>query len=201
MEFIEKKIIVTGGVKGIGRALVNQLASQGAIVGILDIDQSGLNHVDSEKHKNIYCFYCNVADIDSVENAVNKFYNKFGGIDVLVNNAGLLYSAPLIGLSEGKLKKHDVDVWNKILSVNLSSVFFMTSSVVEKMIIKRTKGVIVNISSVAAAGNSGQSAYSSAKAGVNALTKTWAKELSPWGIRVTGVAPGYCGTESTYDVM
>jgi 3-oxoacyl-[acyl-carrier protein] reductase len=88
-----------------------------------------------------------------------------------------------------------------VISTDLNSVFYVTLNVVEKMVLKRTKGVIANISSVCAAGNAGQSAYSAAKAGVNALTAVWAKELSPWGIRVVGIAPGYTDTESTRKVM
>jgi 3-oxoacyl-[acyl-carrier protein] reductase len=80
-------------------------------------------------------------------------------------------------------------------------VFYMTVCIVEKMITTRTKGVVVNISSVSASGNPGQSAYSAAKAGVNALTATWAKELSAMGIRFVAVAPGFTETESTKEVM
>jgi 3-oxoacyl-[acyl-carrier protein] reductase len=97
--------------------------------------------------------------------------------------------------------KHDVGMWDKIISTDLSSLFYMTSNVVEKMIQKRTKGVIVNISSVCASGNAGQSAYSAAKAGVNALTITWSKELSLLGIRVVGISPGYTDTPSTKAAM
>jgi 3-oxoacyl-[acyl-carrier protein] reductase len=96
---------------------------------------------------------------------------------------------------------HDPEAWNKVLAANLTSVFYMTSCVVEKMISTRTKGVIVNISSVSASGNAGQSAYSAAKAGVNALTAVWAKELSPMGIRVAAVAPGFTETESTKEAV
>jgi 3-oxoacyl-[acyl-carrier protein] reductase len=92
-------------------------------------------------------------------------------------------------------------MWNKTLATNLNSVFYMTACIVEKMIVTRTKGVIVNISSVSASGNAGQSAYSAAKAGVNALTATWSKELSAMGIRVMAVAPGFAETESTKEAL
>ena len=201
MDIKDKRVIVTGGVKGIGNAMVNEFIKEGATVGIFDIDKEGFDNLKINNSENIHFFKCDITDYMQVEDSVNKFYNKFKGIDVLVNNAGILYSAPLISLAEGKLKKHDIEMWHKVLSIDLTSVFYLTVNVVEKMIIKRTKGVIVNISSVAAAGNAGQSAYSAAKAGVNALTKTWAKELGLWGIRVVGVAPGYCGTESTHNIM
>ncbi|MBT4731470.1 SDR family NAD(P)-dependent oxidoreductase [Candidatus Woesearchaeota archaeon] len=195
-----KKVIVTGGVKGIGNNLVWKIIDEGASVGVFDVDVEGLKFLEKEI-PNIYCIECDVTDYKSTETAVDKFYNNFGKIDILVNNAGILYSAPLIGIKDSGMKKHDVDMWNKVISTDLSSVFFMSVNVVEKMILKRTKGVIVNISSVSASGNAGQSAYSAAKAGVNALTATWAKELGGWGIRVVGVAPGYSDTESAHKAM
>lgn len=201
MDLKDKHVIVTGGVKGIGNSIVNGFIKEGATVGIFDIDKEGFDNLKINNLENIHFIECNITDYRQVEDSVNKFYNEFEKIDVLVNNAGILYSAPLVSLAGGKFKKHDIEMWHKVLSIDLTSVFYMTLSVVEKMIMKRTKGVIVNISSVAAAGNAGQSAYSAAKAGVNALTKTWAKELGLWGIRVVGIAPGYCGTESTHKVM
>jgi 3-oxoacyl-[acyl-carrier protein] reductase len=125
----------------------------------------------------------------------------FGSADILINNAGILYSAPLVKIAPSGTEKHDVEMWNKVLAADLSSVLYMTACVVEKMIIARTKGVIVNISSVSAAGNAGQSAYSAAKAGVNALTMVWAKELSPMGIRVVAIAPGFIDTDSTKEAL
>jgi len=92
-------------------------------------------------------------------------------------------------------------MWNKVLASDLSSVFYMTSCIVDKMITTRTRGVIVNISSISASGNAGQSAYSAAKAGVNALTAVWAKELSPMGIRVLAIAPGFTETDSTKEAV
>jgi 3-oxoacyl-[acyl-carrier protein] reductase len=130
-----------------------------------------------------------------------QYHTDFKAAHVLINNAGILYSAPLVKIGAGGIEKHDIAMWNRVLSTDLSSVFYMTSCVVEKMITTRTKGVIVNISSVSAAGNAGQSAYSAAKAGVNALTATWAKELSVMGIRVVGIAPGFIETESTKEAL
>src|SRR6202044_1918411 len=92
----------------------------------------------------------------------------------------------------------DSSMWEKVLSTNLSAAFYTSKHVVEAMLKKRKKGVIVNISSVSARGNAGQSAYSAAKAGLEALTKVWAKELAPMGIRCFAVAPGFCDTDSTH---
>jgi len=195
MEIKNRKIIVSGGVKGIGRSLVQKLIKEGAIVGVFDIDINGLNKL-KKTNKNIYCKRCDVGNNKEVEAAIDEFFKKFKNIDVLVNNAGFIYNSPLITLTSGGIKKHDVEMWHQVIETDLSSVFYMTANVVEKMILNRTKGVIVNISSICAAGNAGQCAYSAAKAGVNALTATWAKELSLIGIRVVAVAPGYTETET-----
>ena len=200
MELKDKKVIVTGGARGIGRSLVEQLINEDAIVGIFDIDREQFKEI-KETHPNVLCIECDTTNPDQVETSVETFCEQFGKIDILVNNAGILYSAPLVSFTENGLKKHDARMWDKVISTDLNSVFYMTVSVVEKMLLKRTKGVIVNISSVSASGNAGQSAYSAAKAGVNALTATWSKELSPMGIRVVGIAPGYTNTESTQTVM
>ncbi|MFN2532372.1 MAG: SDR family NAD(P)-dependent oxidoreductase [Pyrinomonadaceae bacterium] len=198
MELAGKKVIVTGGVRGLGRALVEKLLACDASVTVFDLDASGF---DELKRKNVNCVMCDVSDLQRVNAAASEYHNSYGPVDVLVNNAGLLYSEPLIKVTGEGLAKHDASMWNKILASNLSSVFYMTASFVEKMITTRTRGVIVNVSSVSAAGNAGQSVYSAAKAGVNALTVVWAKELGPLGIRVVAVAPGFTDTASTREVV
>ncbi len=196
MDLKDKNVIVTGGVKGIGHGVVVKLFQEGARVCVIDVDRAGLDQLGGTNSE-VHCIHCDITDHVQVEESVDKFFKEVERIDVLVNNAGVLYSAPLVSLTSSGIKKHDVDMWEKVISTDLSSVFYITVNVVEKMILKRTKGVIANISSVSASGNAGQSAYSAAKAGVNALTATWAKELSPLGIRVVAIAPGYTDTEST----
>jgi len=196
MELENKTLLVTGGANGIGRTLVEVLLERNATVGVFDIDEDSVESL-KKKHKAVYPIICDLTDISQVETAVEQFYQKVGKVDVLVNNAGMIFSAPLVSIGPDGIKKHNVDMWHKVISVNLSSVFYVTSNVVEKMMKRRTRGVIVNVSSISAGGNAGQSAYSAAKAGVNALTATWAKELSPLGIRVVGVAPGFTDTNST----
>ncbi len=200
MNLKDKNVIVTGGAKGIGEALVSNLVNEGARVGVFDIDVADFSKLQ-QSNANVCCIECNVADPVKVKSAVDRFYNEFGEIHILVNNAGILFSAPLVRLTPEGVIKHDVNMWKKVIAPDLNSVFYMTSHVAEKMILKRTKGVIVNISSICAAGNAGQSAYSAAKAGVNALTVTWAKELGLLGIRVIGIAPGFFDTESTHKAL
>lgn len=196
MDVRNKKVILTGGVRGLGRAIVEKLAAKGAKVTVFDLNTLGLAEL-GRRLDGVNCVECDVSDYDQVVAKTAQYHDEFGAADVLVNNAGILYSAPLIRISASGIEKHEVEMWDKVLAADLSSVFYMTACVVEQMVATRTKGVIVNISSVSAAGNPGASAYSAAKAGVNALTAAWAKELGPLGIRVVAVAPGFADTEST----
>ena len=200
MELRGKKVIVTGGVRGLGRSMVEKLVSSAAAVTVVDLNASGFAEL-RERHEAVNCIECDISDYEQVVRATGEYHGKFGAADVLINNAGILYSSPLARISTTGIETHDVAMWDKVLAADLSSVFYMTVCVVEKMIASRTKGVIVNISSVSASGNRGASAYSAAKAGVNALTAAWAKELSPLGIRVVAVAPGFTETESTREAM
>lgn len=193
--FKNKKVIITGGAKGIGRSLVYKLINKEAVVGVFDIDTKPLNKLKSD-YKNLSLYRCDISNYSKVSESVNRFYSLFKNIDILVNNAGLIYNSPLISLSTGGIKKHDIKMWKKVIDIDLNSVFYMTACVAEKMILNRTKGIIINVSSISSAGNPGQSAYSAAKAGVNSLTSAWSKELGPLGIRVAGIAPGFTETET-----
>lgn len=188
-----KYCIVTGGSSGLGAAIVKQLLAEKAKPVVFDINDRPIEGVSY--------FKCDVTDELQIETNVQKVMEELGRIDILVNNVGILFSAPLISLGADGLKVHDSKMWDKVLSTNLSSAFYMSKHVVASMLKKRTKGVIVNISSVSARGNAGQSAYAAAKAGLEAMTKVWAKELPPMGIRVFAVAPGFCDTDSTHAVM
>jgi len=191
-----KNIIITGGAKGIGRELSIALLKLEAKVIIFDIDTSAMDILQSE-FPDIYTVKCDVSSLSDVEKCVDQIASKFKQIDVLVNNAGYIYSAPLISLGKKGLIKHDAEQWSKVISTDLSSVYYMTLNVVEKMVLSRTRGLIINVSSISASGNPGQSAYSAAKAGVEALTQLWAKELGSFRIRVAGIAPGFASTDTT----
>jgi len=195
-----KRAIVTGGVRGLGRAVVEALLAKEAMVTVFDVNAAGLAELRASL-PSVNCIECDLSDYSQVAEATARYHAENKSADILVNNAGILFSAPLVKISMSGIERHNVDMWNKTLATNLSSVFYMTSFIVEKMVVTRTKGVIVNISSVSAAGNAGQSAYSAAKAGVNALTATWAKELGAMGIRVAAVAPGFTDTESTKEAL
>lgn len=200
MDLRDKRVIVTGGVSGLGRATVEKLVSKGAVVAVFDMDAQGLSEL-AKHHPALECVECDVSDYEQVIGATDRYHHEGGAADVLINNAGILHSEPLVKLTASGFERHDAASWSRVLATDLCSVFYVTACVVQQMAATRTAGVVVNISSVAAAGNAGQSAYSAAKAGVNALTATWAKELGPMGIRVAAVAPGFTETESTKQAM
>lgn len=200
MEITDKNVIITGGVKGIGNTILHILLQEGANIGVFDIDDIELEKLFN-KNPEIFIKRCDVSDKKQVKVSIDEYYSKFNRIDILINNAAMVYNSPIINFSQEGFKLHDMELWDKIIATDLSSVFYMSAFVVEKMILKRTKGVIINISSICSAGNAGQSAYSAAKSGINALTVTMAKELSLLGIRVAGIAPGFVGTETTLNSM
>ncbi|MFZ5632081.1 MAG: SDR family NAD(P)-dependent oxidoreductase [Bacillota bacterium] len=196
MEIRGKKAVVTGGANGIGRAVVERLVSAGAQAGVFDVDESALS-VLKKSFPDVFCRKCDLTRADDVECAVEEFFHHFHSIDILINCAGIVHNEPLLSFSLEGFKKHSVPMWDRVIATNLSAVFYTTLPVAQKMLQERTQGLIINISSICAAGNAGQSAYSAAKAGVNALTVTLAKELGGLGIRVAGIAPGFANTKTT----
>lgn len=186
--------IVTGGAAGLGLATAEALAKRDYNTVIFDIDRTRLTAL---AHTLFTCFEVDVTDEAEVIAAVNKVVAGFGTIDVLVNNAGTIMSEPLVNIMNREQPRHSFTLFTQNITINLNAVFLVGSVVAEQMILKRTKGVVVNISSICAGGNAGQSAYSAAKAGVEALTRVWSKELGVFGIRVAAIAPGFMDTEST----
>ena len=185
--------IVTGGAGGFGFGIAQYLKEVGAQVVILDFNKQKLDELSDEFSK--YCI--DITDYKEVQKVVDDIADRFGKIDILVNNAGQIYSEPLINLTNFENLKHSYETFKKNIEINLNAVFIMGSIVAEKMVLKRNKGVIVNMSSISAYGNAGQTAYSASKAGVIAMTKTWSKELGGFGIRTVAIAPGFINTEST----
>lgn len=199
MDISGKIILITGGAKGIGRVLVEKLLSENATVGVLDIDEEALMKL-KEDFPPVLTYRCDVTDSVQVGSIISDFLINNETIDILVNVAGLVRDSPLISFS-GEIKRLSVELWNEIIAANLTSALIVTSYVVEGMLKKRTKGLIINVSSISANGNAGQSAYSAAKAGIIALTKTWAKELNCLGIRVACISPGFTQTNSLLATM
>lgn len=187
-------VVVTGGSKGIGRAVALRFSEEKAKLVLVhfDPDDSAVQEVLqqlSERGVKAESRKVDVSSLASVENLFNDVVERFGGIDVLINNAGITKDALLMRMSE--------EDWDTVLNVNLKSVFNCTRSVIRSMT-KRRKGRIVNISSVVGqVGNIGQGNYAASKAGIMGFTKTVAREVAPRGVIVNAVAPGFIDTEMT----
>src|SRR5690606_7384928 len=198
MQLKDKIIIVTGGGQGLGRAMAEHLAGKGARLALVDLNEERLaeavaacKSAGGESRASI----CNVADEEQVIQMVAQVADDFGGLDGLVNNAGILRDGLLLKVKDGAISKMSLAQWQAVIDVNLTGVFLCTREAAAKMLEYQRGGVIVNISSISRAGNMGQTNYSAAKAGVASATVVWAKELARYGIRVAGVAPGFIETE------
>ncbi len=200
MNLSNKTVIVTGGAGGLGKVIIEEIQKKGAKVYALDLNGEYLTNL---KNLNplMETKVCDVTNPSDLEKVILEIQTQEKKIDVLINSAGVIFNSPVVSLGKSGFQKHSREDWDRIVSINLNSVFYISSSVIEKMVSQRVKGVIVNISSIMAQGNQGQSAYSASKAAVEALTKTWAKELGIFGIRVFCVAPGFANTESTNSAM
>lgn len=191
MTLTGKSAIVTGGARGIGRAIVEAFLDGGARVLIADVlDNVGAETVEELADRGDVIYqHCDVTSPQDAEGAVTKASEAFGSVDILVNNAGITRDSLLIRLSP--------EDWDKVLSINLKGAFLMTQAAARVMM-KARSGRIVNISSVVGLmGNFGQSNYSASKAGLIGLTKSSAKELAGRGVTVNAIAPGYIQTEMT----
>ena len=194
-----KIIVVTGGAQGLGLAIAKTLASQGAVLALVDLNQSKLDCAVSgceEQGGRAHAYIANVADEQEVISLFDRVSADLGPVYGLVNNAGILRDGLVVKAQDGKVvKKMSLAEWQSVIDVNLTGVFLCTREASEKMIEAGRGGVIINLCSVSQAGNMGQANYSAAKAGVAAMTVTCAKELARYGIRCMGIAPGFIGTD------
>ncbi len=194
MKILEGKVaLVTGGTRGIGRAIVLKLASAGASIAFTGQRESdALRQTESDVlNLGVKCkaYISNASDYSLTQELVSEVHKEFGKIDILVNNAGITKDTLLMRMSE--------EQWDDVINVNLKSTFNFTKAVVPIMARQR-QGSIVNISSIVGLnGNPGQANYSASKAGIIGLTKSVAKEMGARNIRVNAVAPGFIATEMT----
>ena len=191
MDIKDKHCVVTGAGRGLGKQISLDLAKRGAIVHACDISDEALKGLKEKCNNMSMTFHaCNVAD----ENSVKKMFAGLDKVDVLVNNAGITRDGLFIRVKNGTASTMQLKDFQSVLNVNLSGVFLCTREAAVKMAINGG-GVVINISSICRAGNFGQTNYSASKAGVDAMTIVWSKELAKYKIRCAAIAPGYVKTE------
>ena len=201
MDITDKVIAITGAGRGLGRAIALRLASQGAVLALIDVNRADLEVTEAEvRSRDGRCalFVCNVADEPEVEATFAAMEEQLGALHGLVNCAGILRDGMLIKMKEGELvEKMSLSQWQAVIDVNLTGTFLCGREGAALMAKGGQGGVIINISSIARAGNIGQSNYAASKAGVASLVVTWGRELARHGIRVMGIAPGVFATDMT----
>lgn len=188
-------VLITGGAGGIGAAAARLFAEKGASVVVADyVEDAGKTAVEGlpEVSGGHLFVQVDVSDSTSVQAMVEKVVGHFGKVDVLINNAGITRDA--------MLRKMTDEDWHQVINVNLNGVYYCAKAVIPHML-EKGSGAIINTSSVVGVhGNIGQTNYAATKSAVIGMTKTWAKELGPKGIRVNAVAPGFINTNMVASV-
>lgn len=191
-QFEGKVALITGAARGIGYASAEKFAEGGADIALCDMDADAATQAASTLAKDFGVraigIGCDVTDEQQVDAMFQHVQEALGGLDILVNNAGVT--------RDNLLFKMSVDDWDTVMGVHLRGTFLCTRAAQKHMVDQRS-GKIVNLSSTSALGNRGQANYSSAKAGLQAFTRTAAIELGPFNINVNAVAPGFVDTEMT----
>lgn len=189
MDFTNKTVIVTGSARGIGRAIAEQFAGLNANVVISDLDEETVERAVSEIGGTTVGFKADVAKAADIDRLFEKTVERFGRVDIVVNNAGITRDSAMIRMAEKD--------WDMVLDINLKGAFLVTKAAA-RIMMKQRYGRIVNISSVVGLkGNAGQANYAASKAGLIGLTKSSAKELASRGVTVNAVAPGFIATKMT----
>ncbi len=196
MKRLEGKVaIVTGGAAGIGKTTVKKFVDEGAIVSVWDVNtEAGELLANELNNAGAQCEFrkVNVANLNDVTENAAGVVEKFGRLDILINNAGITRDATLLKMEESQ--------WDQVIDVNLKGVF-NCGKAAGSIMVQQGSGVIINTSSVVAVyGNFGQTNYVAAKSGIIGMTKVWARELGRKGVRVNAVAPGFIATEMVLSV-
>ncbi|MBD3584776.1 3-oxoacyl-ACP reductase FabG [Salinimonas sp. HHU 13199] len=189
-QLASKVALVTGASRGIGKAIAQQLAEQGATVIGTATSENGANNITEYLADYSGKGFClNVTDKASIDDVLNSIKEEFGGVDILVNNAGITRDNLLMRMKD--------DEWQDIIDTNLTAIFSLSKAVLRGMM-KKKHGRIVNVGSVVgSSGNPGQANYAAAKAGVIGFSKSMAREVASRGITINVVAPGFIDTDMT----
>nr|WP_295970047.1 3-oxoacyl-[acyl-carrier-protein] reductase [uncultured Bacillus sp.] len=192
MRLKDKVAIITGASGGIGEVTAKKFILEGAKVVIVDLKQGEVDRTVLDIQRlggEAIGFEADVTKREQVEQFINDTVAQFGRVDVVINNAGITQDAQLVKMTE--------EQWDRVIDVNLKGVFNVGQSAA-KIMIEQQSGVILNASSVVGLyGNFGQTNYAASKFGINGMTKTWARELGKYGIRVNAIAPGFIATAMT----
>ena len=201
MQVKDSVFVITGGGRGLGRAMAEDLASQGAVLALIDLDQTALDEASAAceaKGGKARGYVCNITDETAVEATFAQIKSDCDEINGLINNAGLMRDGMLIKVKDGELKgKMALDQFQSVVDVNVTGTFLCGREAAAIMAVQGKGGVIINISSVSRAGNMGQTNYSATKSAVATMVVSWAGELARHGIRTGGIAPGVIATEMT----
>lgn len=198
MQLKDNVIAVTGAAQGLGRAMAEALANEGAHIALIDLQEEALQTAASElQQKGIQAeyFVMDVTNESAVEQGFAEIVKRFGRLNGLINSAGIMRDGMLLKVKDGKVVgKMSADQFQSVLNVNVTGTFLCGREAAAAMIETGSQGVIINISSVSRGGNMGQSNYSASKAAVATMTVTWGKELARFGIRTGCIAPGLVDT-------
>lgn len=200
MDLKDKVVVITGGAGGLGLAMAQNFAQAGAKLALIDVDQEKLERAcaDLGSLTEVQGYALDITDEEDVVAGFAYILEDFGQVNVLVNNAGILRDGLLVKAKDGKVTdRMSYEQFQSVINVNLTGTFLCGREAAAAMIESKQAGVIVNISSLAKAGNMGQSNYAASKAGVAAMSVGWAKELARYKIRSAAVAPGVIATEMT----
>jgi len=204
MNLENKTIVITGGGQGLGRAMAIHFARNGANIALIDLNEDLLRETielvkqNGTTNTRVEFYLANVSVEAEVENTFRQIREDFNGLDGLINNAGILRDNMFVKAKNGVVSdKMSLADFQSVIDVNLTGVFLCGREAAVQMIESGNKGVIVNMSSISRGGNMGQTNYAAAKAGVVAMTTTWARELGRHGIRVGAIAPGVTRTPMT----
>ena len=196
MNFKEKTVLITGAAVGIGRACALQFARENANVVLVDLNQETLLETEKEIKEitdNYLTIICDVSNNNDVISAVEKANNRFGKIDILINNAALWRQC-------SSFVETDIDIWKKFININIMGTVYFTKAVINKMI-ENNYGRIINVASVAGVyGNATMTPYSATKGAVISFTKALAKEVAQFGITVNAVSPGSVSPADNRDI-